>query len=109
MTIRQAVQAENRRGKAIMHAAIKAGIPQIGLSFFEQGRPAAEFDRVCASLSGEPGTFGHLAGVGPGRSADDINASISGALRTQSARDLAAAVIAAGAKAGLDRRQGSRA
>lgn len=102
MGIKQVVKAEKDRGRAIMKAAVKAGIPHIGMTFFEHGRPVAEFEKVCASLRGEPGTFGHLAGVGPDRTADDINASLF--TGPGHAASVAASILAAGNKAGYGSR-----
>lgn len=98
MTIKQTIEAERNRGRRIMHAAVKAGLTPLGLSFLERGRPAAEFERVCDSLAGKPGTFGHMAGITAERSADQINAELF--RRGPNASQLAAMVIAAGAKAG---------
>jgi hypothetical protein len=63
MGIKQTVAAERSRGRRIMDAAMAAGLPSTGLHFIETGLSARVFERVCASLRGEPGTFGHMAGI----------------------------------------------
>jgi hypothetical protein len=109
MGIKEAIRAENERGRAIMKTAMKARQESLGLIFLGNGLPALQFARACASLQGKPGTFGHMVGIGPDRSAEDISASLSLARAGQSARELAAEIIAAGGKAGLGASSMSRA
>lgn len=104
-----AMKAEQERTRRIMAAAMESGETNLGLHFLKIGRPAAEFERVSATLTGKPGSFGHMAGIGPGRTAHDINAELASGAAGQTARALATAIVAAGQKAGLSSQNGSRA
>lgn len=96
--------AERERCCAIMEAAMKSNQVAAGLAFMRGGESAKSFEGLCASLRGEPGTFGHKMGIGPDRTADDINAQYARTGTTartgNTAREMAAAITAAGEKAG---------